>query len=627
MAYPPAFLDALRSRLSLAQIVGRKVKLIRKGREHQGLCPFHTEKTPSFTVNEDKGFFHCFGCGAHGDAIGFEMRIHGLSFTEAVERLAAECGIEVPRASPEERQREQRRASLHEALEAACTVFESELRAPAGRAGFAYLKSRGLADETIGRFRLGWAPDSRDTLKRALMSGRLPESLLIEAGLLKKPEGGGASFDYFRGRVTFPITDRRGRIVGFGARTLGDAQPKYLNSPETPLFHKGSMLYGLAQAREPARAAGTLVVVEGYMDVIALSQAGIEAAVAPLGTALTETQIEEAWRLAPEPVLCLDGDSAGQRAMGRALERAVPLLKPGHSLRFATLPSGEDPDSLVRRRGPAAITQVLAEAEPLVEAAWRHLREGQPLDTPERRAALDQALSELAGRIADPTVRWHYISAFRQKMRDAARPPRAPWVPRAGGRQGGRGPGAPSRPLADRDGRLPGIGHPAPPLQAGQERERQLLTLLLDHPALLDHVAERLGEAAFGDNTLDKLRRAILKHAGAARALDADALVAHLRSDGFSPLLDSLLDASSRQARSVSGSSGIAQVRAQWEDVFRHHTRKDLLADVNEASARLAQETTLASWRRFEAMKRQDRVVMGGDDAAEDGIPPPPAED
>ncbi|MFD2235607.1 DNA primase, partial [Phaeospirillum tilakii] len=424
MAFPPSFLEELRTRLSLVAVVGRRVKLTRKGREHLGLCPFHNEKTPSFTVNEDKGFYHCFGCGAHGDVIAFEMQAGNLGFTEAVERLASEAGLEIPRPTPEAQARERQRAGLHEALEAACAWFEAQLRRPGGAEGLAYLKRRGLTDATIARFRLGWAPDSRDALRSALMSASLPESLLTEAGLLRRPEGGGAAFDYFRGRVMFPITDRRGRVIGFGARILGDGQPKYLNSPETPLFHKGGVLFGLALARDAARERGTVVAVEGYMDVIALHQAGFPHAVAPLGTALTESQLEILWRLAPEPILCLDGDAAGQRAMARALERAFPLLKPGQSLRFAVLPAPEDPDSLLRGQGPAAMARVLEQAEPLIEAAWRLETEGRPLDTPERRAGLDRALTERAGTIADDSVRIQYLRAFRDRMWQAFRPQR-----------------------------------------------------------------------------------------------------------------------------------------------------------------------------------------------------------
>jgi DNA primase len=619
MAFPPQFLDELRARVPLASVVGRRTKLIRKGREFHGLCPFHNEKTPSFTVNEDKGFFHCFGCGAHGDAIGFEMRTGNLSFTEAVEKLASEAGIDVPKATPEERVREAQRASLHDALEAACVFFEKHLRSVGGRDGLAYLKNRGLTDATIARFRLGWAPDSRDALKSALMNAHCPESLLIEAGLLKKPESGG-TYDYFRGRVMFPITDRRGRVVAFGARTMGDGQPKYLNSPETPLFHKGGTLYGLAHAREQARAINTVVVAEGYMDVIALHQAGFAYAVAPLGTAVTEQQIEELWRLAPEPILCLDGDSAGQRAMVRAADRAFPILKPGCSLRFAVLPASEDPDSLIKARGAAAMQAVLDDARPLVEVVWRVATEGRPLDTPERRAALEKELTEKAQSIADETVRWQYLAAFRQKLKDAFRPV---WKPQQylgggtgpGGKKGGRRlPNLP--PMCGPDGRLPGVGRPVPPRAPAAGQEWVLLALLLDHPHIADtnSVGERLGETTFADKELDKLRQGILKHLAMARDLDSGVMITHLRSDGFSQVLDSLLDANERKARSVRSYDAIDEARAYWEHVFHLYTKKELQADVSEANAQLAQETSAASWTRFKAVKRQEQAASSWDE-------------
>lgn len=619
MAFPPEFLDELRNRIPVSSVVGRRVKLTRKGREHQGLCPFHNEKTPSFTVNEDKGFFHCFGCGAHGDSIGFEMRAGHLSFTEAVEKLAAEAGLEVPKASPEERVREARRASLHDALEAACAFFEKHLRQPSGREGHAYLKDRGLTDDTIARFRLGWSPDSRDALKSALMSRECPESLLIEAGLLKKPETGG-SFDYFRGRVMFPITDRRGRVIGFGARILGDGQPKYLNSPDTPLFHKGHTLYGLAHAREKAREMDRVVVVEGYMDVIALHQAGFAYAVAPLGTAVTEAQIEELWRLAPEPILCLDGDKAGQRAMARALERAFPILKPGHSLRFATLPAPEDPDSLIKARGPAAMAAVLDAAQPMVEVAWRLATEDRPLDTPERRALLEKELSDKAFAIADETVRYQYLAAFRQKLKDSFRPK---WEPRkqsghGGGGSGGKGFGRfrpdPLAPLKGPDGLLPGAGRPRPPQPNFTAQEWVMLALVLDQPRLMDSIGERLGETTFADKGLDNLRRGILKHLGAARDLDADGLVAHLRNDGHSRILDPLLDANERRLRALRAGLSAEEARVHWEHVYNLYTRKDLLADVSLATAQLAEGPTAASWSRFEAVKKQQQLITSRDD-------------
>src|SRR5271163_5142751 len=363
MAFPPGFLDELRSRVSLADLVGKRVKLVRRGREHGGLCPFHNEKTPSFYVVEDKGFFHCFGCGAHGDAIGFLMRADNLDFIEAVERLAGEAGIAVPQQTPQERERAQRQKTLLEALAAAANFYEERLWSPSGARGREYLAARGLDEDTMRRFRLGWAGDDRNALRRAL-TPEFPLPLLLEAGLLHASDRGGEPYDFFRERVIFPIGDRAGRVIAFGGRTISDAQPKYLNSPEHPLFEKGRVLYGLSAARvdaaKEAEAGGAgIIVTEGYMDVIALHCAGFTIAVAPLGTALTESHLGELWRLAPEPVLCFDGDAAGQRAAARAAVRALPLLAPGHSLRFATLPPGEDPDSLIRASGAPAFAELL----------------------------------------------------------------------------------------------------------------------------------------------------------------------------------------------------------------------------------------------------------------------------
>ncbi|MCR6630065.1 MAG: DNA primase [Magnetospirillum sp.] len=612
MAFPPEFLDELRTRVSLPGIVSRRVKLTKKGREYSGLCPFHNEKSPSFTVNEDKGFFHCFGCGAHGDAISFEMRANHLAFTEAVEKLAQELGLEVPKATPEERKREAQRASLHDAMEAACRFYEAQLRAAAGREGLAYLRDRGLSEDTIARFRLGWAPDNREALKKAVMSEACPESLLIEAGLLKKPEGGGASFDFFRGRVTFPVTDRRGRVVAFGARTLGDGQPKYLNSPDTPLFHKGSMLYGLAHARETARDKGVALAVEGYMDVIALHQAGFTYAVAPLGTALTESQIEEMWRLADEPILCFDGDAAGQRAMARAAERGLPILKPGKSLRFAVLPHPEDPDSLIKAKGPAAMQTVLDDAQPLFEVAWRLATEGRPLDTPERRAALEQELKDKAFGIADETVRWQYLAAFRDRMKSEFRPkwePRKPGQPSGKRFDGKRRPGDP--PLRALDGRLPGAGRPPPPASPQTRQEQLLLTILIVHPPLVEAAAERLGEMTFTDSELDKLRRGILKHLDIARDLDSPSLQGHLRSDGHSRVLDSLLDAN---AYKIARPDAVHEARSLWEHIFTLYTRKELQADVGHAVEIFAREPSEANFNYLAALLNSRGKGVNEDD-------------
>src|SRR5215469_16407219 len=387
MAFPPGFLDELRSRISLSGIVARRVKLVRRGREFVGLCPFHHEKTPSFYVVDDKSFFHCFGCGAHGDAIGFVMRADNLDFIEAVEKLAGEAAVAVPAATPQDRERAQRQKTLLEATEAATAFYESQLWTPAGRRAREYLHGRGLDPETIRRFRLGWAPDDRLAL-RCSLTADFPDELLIEAGLLRLPVEGDEPSDYFRNRVIFPIGDRAGRVIAFGGRVLGDGQPKYLNSPDNALFEKGRVLYGWSAARAGAvRDVGTspdTIVTEGYMDVIALYRAGFASVVAPLGTALTEFQLRELWRLAPEPIICFDGDAAGQQAAIRTLHRALPLLRPSHSLRFARLPAGEDPDSIIHYSGRTAFDQILAAARPLADVLWESEVGGAPRDTPER---------------------------------------------------------------------------------------------------------------------------------------------------------------------------------------------------------------------------------------------------
>src|SRR5260370_25158747 len=353
MAFPPGFLDELRARLSLSDVVGRKVSLTRRwGSEYAGLCPFHNEKTPSFTVNDRKGFCHCFGCGAHGDAVGFVMKTEGLSFPEAVEKLAREVGLPVPRATPAERERADRVATLQQFAEEAARWFQQQPRLPAGGQGLDYLRGRGVEQATSDDFRLGFAPDSRDGLLAALKREGVPVDKIVEAGLAIQPDDDREPYDRFRGRVMFPINDRRGRVIAFGGRVMGAGEPKYLNSPETPLFHKGATLYCLDRARMAATQDQPVVVAEGYMDVIALQDAGFVGAVAPLGTALTEGQLGELWKLAAEPYLCFDGDNAGRRAAARAAERALPLLRAGKSLRFLVLPAGEDPATLIPATPP-----------------------------------------------------------------------------------------------------------------------------------------------------------------------------------------------------------------------------------------------------------------------------------
>ena len=424
MAFPPQFLDEIRNRVSLAGAVGRHVKLARRGREYVGLCPFHNEKTPSFTVVEDKAFYHCFGCGAHGDVIGFTMRMSGAGFREAIETLARDAGLKIPEELPEDRERQERSLSLHDACEQACAFFEEQLRQPAGRAAREYIARRGLDAETIARFRLGWAPDARDALKRAL-GGRFPEALLVEAGLLRRADDRD-SYDFFRGRVIFPIGDRAGKIIAFGGRTMGDGQPKYLNSPDTPIFDKGRILYGAHLARG-AKSDFVPIVTEGYMDVISLHQAGFGGAVAPLGTALTEAQMLELWRLGEQPILCFDGDKAGRNAAARALNRVLPLLRPEVGLKFAFLPENEDPDSLIKSRGGTIFRTYLDAAVEASEFTWRvctEERDAAFFSTPEKILRLQARINRRIRVIEDGAVQrefQHYLMdriwALRRRIR------------------------------------------------------------------------------------------------------------------------------------------------------------------------------------------------------------------
>ncbi len=584
MAFTPQFLDEIRTRLPVSDVVGRRVRLVRKGREHSGLCPFHNEKTPSFTVNDDKGFFHCFGCGAHGDVIGFTMRIDNLSFPEAVEKLAGEAGLEMPRFTPQERARAQRQQTLHEVVEAACVWFQKQLESPAGKPGLAYLRGRGLTAETIAKFRLGYAPDARQGLKAALKTAGIEESLLLEAGLIVRPDDGRDSFDFFRGRVIFPIMDARGRVVAFGGRILGDGQPKYLNSRDTPLFDKGRTLYALDKARAgvaggAGRTPAQLVVVEGYMDVIALHEAGFAGAVAPLGTAITESQIEILWRLAPEPILCLDGDAAGQRAALRAAERVLPLLKPGFSLRFATLPPSDDPDSLIRRHGSAAMAQVLESARPLVDLVWDAEAASRPLDTPERRAGLEARLKERIRLIADRGVQQQYFqSLIRERLWTTVRPRRFG--------------GSPS---------------PAPALRySGLVTVRDgeiLLATLINHPALIHEYCEALAGLALPDAALGRILKEILEFAGRSE-LDTTALKSHLMAAGLAAALAGLEQPNLYKLWAFSGpTADLGSARAGLEHLLGRFHERELEAEVHK----VAGEVSDAGQTRLQGLQQQLR--------------------
>jgi DNA primase len=509
MAFPPGFLDELRARLSMSDIVGRKVSLKRRsGSEYAGLCPFHNEKTPSFTVNDKKGFFHCFGCGAHGDAVGFVMKTEGLSFPESVEKLAREVGLQVPRATPAERERAERVSTLQQIVEEAARWFQKQLRLPVGRQGLDYLRGRGLEEAVIDDFRLGFAPDSRDGLLAYLKRENVPVDKIVEAGLAIQPEDSGREpYDRFRGRVMFPINDRRGRVIAFGGRVMGVGEPKYLNSPETPLFHKGANLYCLDRARQAATKDQPVIVAEGYMDVIALHGAGFTGAVAPLGTALTEGQLAELWKLADEPYLCFDGDNAGRRAAQRAAERALPLLRAGKSLRFLSLPAGEDPDSLIRNRGADAMHRSLDLARPLSDVVWSMETEGKPADTPERRASLQRAVEQRVAEIADPVVRDFYRTEMRSRLGRLRRPEGSGWQPGARRTFRGKGFGQGPEPAPFAAG---SAAQRAGTDLDGSRQERALLGALLERPALLHVLAEDVAALSIASPELARLRSCLL---------------------------------------------------------------------------------------------------------------------
>lgn len=419
MRFTPSLLDEIRARLPVSQVVARKVALKRSGREMKGLSPFKQERTPSFFVNDHKGSWFDFSSGQNGDIFKFVMLTEGLSFPEAVERLAEEAGLPIPKANPREVEQEDQRARLWSLLDASSRFFEAQLGAGAGQEARRYLDRRGLTAAAVARFRLGYAPNSRSALKEHLARAGFTAEEMAVSGMLISADDIPVAYDRFRHRVTFPIRDLRGRVIAFGGRALDpDAPAKYLNSPETPLFHKGAVLYNADSARSAAHDKGQVIAVEGYMDAIALSEAGFPQTVAPLGTALTEEQVRLLWRLAPEPVLCFDGDAAGRRAAFRAVETVLPHLKPGFSVQFAFLPEGLDPDDLIRQYGATAFQEILnGKLVPLFDVLIdREERQGQPAVTPEQRASLEARLQALVARIADRGVRTHYERELRQTL-------------------------------------------------------------------------------------------------------------------------------------------------------------------------------------------------------------------
>ena len=561
MAITPQFLDELRSRVPVSDVVGKRVKLAKKGREFTGLCPFHSEKTPSFTVNDDKAFYHCFGCGAHGDVIRFVTETEGLTFPEAVAKLAGMAGLSVPQATPEERKRAERAKSLQDACEAALRFFRRRLNEPAGADALAYLRRRGLKPETIEAFRLGWAPDGRAALKQALTGEGFPEPMLVEAGLLVKPEDGGDSYDRFRGRVIFPIADRRGRVIAFGGRALGDIQPKYLNSPETPLFNKGRLLYALDKARQAVRDGAEVIVTEGYTDVIALHQAGFGGAVAPLGTALTESQIEELWRLASGPVLCFDGDEAGRRAAGRALDRLLPRLVPGKTARFVFLPEGEDPDSFVSLSGPEAFGRLVERATSVSEALWRRVAGTQTIDSPEFALIVRKNIDETIAQMAERDTQFYYRAFLNKRLSSLI------WQRRD--RKNAAG--------------LVEMKSDIVPEENIANTQKALVAALINHPQLIRSYGERLVEAGFVAPELASVLVDAIELYGDAEDVGAEDLKRLLRTQGHGSLIEHICSRKIYEvARFADPAFDPASVESGFADALRQLERGVARAELQQ---------------------------------------------
>ncbi len=529
--FSPQFLDELRGRTTLSALVGRTVKLTRAGREWKACCPFHHEKSASFYVNDDKGFYHCFGCSAHGDAIRWQTDQRGLAFVDAVKELADAAGLALPAPDPESSARDARAAGLHDVMAAAASWFQEQLRSEAGNDARAYVTRRGLTPATVDTFGIGFAPDRRDALKTAL--ARFGDAALVEAGLLIAVDDK-IPYDRFRGRLMIPIRDPRGRVIAFGGRILGVGEPKYLNSPDTPLFDKGRTLYNLDRAAPAARKAGRLIVVEGYLDVIALHQAGIDEAVAPLGTALTESQLDRLWRVVDVPVLCFDGDSAGRKAAVRAAERAMPLLNPGQSLAIAMLPPGQDPDDVVRTGGRQAFDPLIDQAMSLVDLIWAHEVAALPLRTPESRAGLKRRLNDRIATIGDRDVRDQYSENIRVRFDAAFFPPRPRFEPRRPGAMRGKRGGLATGALPGEAAR--GIGGDGVNALYG----RAIMAGLLRHPALVVTCAEALAMLTFADPLLDRLRSLMIERAFDREAVDSPRVDTIFEQAGLASLVADL---------------------------------------------------------------------------------------
>jgi DNA primase len=626
MRYSQSFLDEIRARLPVSDVVRKRVPLKKAGREWKGLSPFNAEKTPSFFVNDQKGMWFDFSSGKNGSIFDFLMLTEGVSFREAVERLAGMAGVPIPVAGPEEERREAKKKTLHDVVELAAKFFEENLQARTGAKARGYLADRSMSPEMQARFRIGYASAERFALKEFLGGKGVSNEDMIEAGLIIAGDDIPVPYDRFRERVIFPISDFKGRIVGFGGRALSqDVQAKYLNSPETPLFHKGWLLYNGASARAATQKDAPLIVVEGYVDVIAMVSAGYEGTVAPLGTALTEDQLALLWRMQSEPILCFDGDKAGQRAAYRAAELALPLLKPGQSLLFALLPEGQDPDDLIRSGGAEAMREILENAKPLSEMLWLRETENARLDTPERRAALETRLGEVVRSITDETVRRYYRDDLKARLAKLLAPqesfqaarfaPRTRFDPqyqRGRERRPSRFP-TPKMALMPRSGQLAASSIVRGHHSAIPPREALILLAVLNHPWLFNDHAEEFVELDFVHRDAKALRKAILAAAASGHAGDAAALQARLQETGASELVTRMERAISHKGDWEIGSDTAPQdVAAWWHQILTLHQKMRALSkELREAETALGNDLNETNFAWVQDVKKRLAVLEG----------------
>ncbi|MDP3897414.1 MAG: DNA primase [Mesorhizobium sp.] len=617
MRFSPAFLDEIRDRVPISTVIGGRVAWDRKKTnasrgDYWACCPFHGEKSPSFHCEDKKGRYHCFGCGVSGDHFRFLTDLEGLSFPEAVERIAGLAGVAMPARDEAEERRDRERASLTDVMEMAAVFFQDRLQSADGAKARAYLRDRGLTSVTQQTFRLGYAPESRNALKEHLASKGIPKDQIEACGLVRHGDDVPVSYDWFRDRIMFPIEDRQGRVIAFGGRALApDAPAKYMNSPDTELFHKGNVLYNFARARKAQGKDGTVIAVEGYMDTIALAQAGFGNVVAPLGTALTENQLELLWRMAGEPVLCFDGDKAGLKAAWRAADLALPLVQPGRTLRFALLPEGQDPDDLVRAEGAAAFSKVLAEARPLADLLWMRETAGGVFDTPERRAELEKNLRELVGRIRDENLRRHYQQEMRERSNlffGAARTARQGGNFRGGQNNQPRKGGAEGRmAVSDSLARSAMVKGGSVPM-----REAVLIVALICHPALIEENYDQVEMLEFSHAGLRQLHAALLDALAHDMAGDRATLLGVIGRAGLEPVWEQ----ATAMVRRLRGwpaleDAALDDARDAFAQALHlHHSQRTLHKELKAAEVALAADSTEENFLRLIDIQAQFRDVQ-----------------